>query len=265
MIQDFKNTLSEKGEKASKINKATKAFIKQQIHEINILLKETGISTKCLYQNNPACEEYIDTTFKFDDGFCIETMVPYVYRRSGLYLDTVQDIANHLKGLKDYFTKTYINSWCLKQQAALSSDDSIYAVFFRILLGSFCKEITQDKFPQNNNPQKIIQKIKDTGFVVSVMRGKQSENGGLTRYWLLHIPQTIGTIYETMSEEFKSYVVEILGSVDVYEGKKGVGLLPDHKFSEIRWDENTPEENSVEMSAEKVRAKFQMLTTQRNQ
>lgn len=235
------------------------------IQEINRLLSGTGITVKELRENSPACENYVLTKFKQDENFSIETMVPYVYRRSGLWLETAEEIANHLIGLKPYFTKDYVNNWCMQQSNELSSDNTIYGLFLRILLGARCKEITQDKFPQNNNPQKIFQKIKDSGFVLSILRGKKAENGGLTRYWLLPIPLTVGTIYETMSEDFKQHVIDVLGEWDVYEGKPGVGLLPDHKFSEIRWDENTPEVNPVTMPAEKVKAKFQMLTTQRNQ
>lgn len=235
-----------------------------KINEINVLLKDSGIVVFELRENSPACEKYIFTEFSQDD-FSIKTMIPYVYRRSGLFLETAEAVAEHLKKLKPYFTKEYINEWCLKESSKIIEDNSIYSTFLRILITSGCKEVIQSKFPQNNNPQKIIQTIKDNGFVVSVLRGKKNENGGLTRYWLLPIPMTAGTYYETMSEAFKEHVVNILGPIDVYEGKRGTGLLPDHKFSEIRWDENTPEVNCVDMPDEKVRNKFQMTSTQRNQ
>ena len=45
-------------------------------------------------------------------------------------------------------------------------------------------------------------------------------------------------------------------------GKKA--LIPDHKFSEIRWDEDTGEENTMEMSDEEIVRKFQLLDNQRN-
>ena len=234
------------------------------ISEINSLLKSTGIKAIGLRENSPACEKYIYTSFS-QDGFSIKTMVPYVYRRSGLCLETSEEVAEHLKSLKQYFTRDYINEWCLRESSKIVEDNSVYSTFLRILITSNCKEVTQNKFPQNNNPQKVIQTIKDNGFVLSVLRGKKTENGGQTRYWLLPIPMTAGTYYETMSEDFRNHVANILGSVDVYENRTAVGLLPDHKFSEIRWDENTPEDNPVDMPADKVRAKFQMMTTQRNQ
>lgn len=234
------------------------------INEINQLLGGTGIKVHEFRENSPACENYVYTTFRQDD-FSIKTMVPYVYRRSGLCLETSEEVAKHLKNLKQYFTKDYIVNWCHSESARIADGESVSNTFLRILLASNCKEITQNKFPQNNNPQKVIQKLKDQGYVISVLRGKKEENGGQTRYWILPIPMTIGVIYETMSEEFRQHVIDVLGEIDVYEGKRGVGLLPDHKFSEIRWDENVPEENPVDMAPEKVRHKFQMMTTQRNQ
>lgn len=234
------------------------------INVINRMLVNTGITVHEFRENSPACEKYVYTTFN-QDSFFIKTMVPYVYRRSGLCLETSLEVAEHLKSLKGYFKKDYINDWCSQQSLKISDEESTNFTFLRILINSYCKEITQDKFPQNNNPQKIFQTFKDKGFVISILRGKKNENGGKTRYWLLPIPMTAGTYYEVMSEDFRNHVVSILGSVDVYENRTAVGLLPDHKFSEIRWDENTPEDNPVDMPADKVRAKFQMMTTQRNQ
>ena len=129
------------------------------ISEINELLNGSGITVFELRENSPACENYVYTNFS-QDGFSIKTLVPYVYRRSGLYLETSQEVAEHLKSIKQYFTKEYINEWCLRESARIIADDSVYSTFLRILIASNCKEITQNKFPQNNNPQKVIQLIK---------------------------------------------------------------------------------------------------------
>lgn len=236
------------------------------IEEINKLLKNSGIETFELRENKQACEKYIYTRFKQDSDKWIDTMVPYVYRRSGLYMDTPEEIAEYLKSIKSYFLEDYINKWCTEQISNIEGKDYIYTNFLRILLKeSKCREIVQDRFPQNNNRQKIFQKIKDRGFVISILRGRKKENGGKTRYWLLPIPLAQGTIYETMSEEFTNYVKRTLGNIDAYDNRWMDGLIPDHKFSEIRWDVNTPEKNSTDMSEEKIKAKFQLLTTQRNQ
>ncbi len=61
-------------------------------------------------------------------------------------------------------------------------------------------------------------------------------------------------------------ILSVLDNKDAYEGKKVTSsLLPDHKFSEIRWDDNTKEENPDTMTDNEIRDKFQLLTNQRNQ
>ena len=56
----------------------------------------------------------------------------------------------------------------------------------------------------------------------------------------------------------------MLGQTDVYENVKSSNCLPDHKFSEIRWDDNTKEKNPDEMTDEEIKEKFQLLSNQRN-
>ena len=234
------------------------------LNEINRLLDGTGIRVHEFLDNNPACEKYVNTTFSQDD-FTIETMVPYVYRRSNLFWETSEEVANYLKSLKKYFTREYIDNWCSKESSQLANRKSKKNQYLRILLNSKCNVLTPNKFPSVKNPQKLIQEIKDMGYVVSVLRGEIIDHNVQTRYWILPIPKTSCVTYEKMSKNFRQHVIDILGEIDVYEGKRGVGLLPDHKFSEIRWDENVPELNPVDMAPEKVRHKFQMMTTQRNQ
>ena len=74
-----------------------------------------------------------------------------------------------------------------------------------------------------------------------------------------------GNGYETWSPALRKRIIRVLGGVDVYEGTPSAHLLPDHKFSEIRWDENTKAENPDDMTDDEIRAKFQLLTNQRNQ
>lgn len=233
-----------------------------ELSKIQSLLND-GISVLELRSNRPACEEYILTRYVID-GFKIETMIPYVYRRSHMELTTEEAVANYLNELKPNFTRENVSNWYKEELDKISEKDGTYAAFLRILLSSYGKEILQNKFPQNNNAQKIFQTIKDNGFIVSILRGNKS-NGRYTRYWILPLPLITETKYENMSKLFVQKAIKCLGGVNVYEGKKTKGLLPDHKFSEIRWDRDTPEENSLDMSEADIRQKFQLLDTQRNQ
>lgn len=74
-----------------------------------------------------------------------------------------------------------------------------------------------------------------------------------------------GNGYETWSPALRKRIIKVLGEIDVYEGTQNAHCLPDHKFSEIRWDENTKSENPDNMSDTEIREKFQLLTNQRNQ
>ena len=61
-------------------------------------------------------------------------------------------------------------------------------------------------------------------------------------------------------------MIRLLGEINAFEAKRTSkkALIPDHKFSEIRWDEDTGEENTMEMSDEEIVRKFQLLDNQRN-
>ncbi len=86
-----------------------------------------------------------------------------------------------------------------------------------------------------------------------------------THLIMLHLPRGGKTGYETWSQKLRKRILIVLENYDVYDGRKSTHLLPDHKFSEIRWDENTKEENSDDMSVADIQKKFQLINNQRNQ
>ena len=74
-----------------------------------------------------------------------------------------------------------------------------------------------------------------------------------------------GNGYETWTPALRKRIIDVLGGIDVYENTYSPHCLPDHKFSEIRWDENTKAENPADMTDDEIRRKFQLMTNQRNQ
>ena len=84
---------------------------------------------------------------------------------------------------------------------------------------------------------------------------------------LLPIPKAAEMGYETFTPQFKARVIRLLNGINAYESKPTTpkGLIPDHKFSEVRWDKDTKTENPMDMSDEEVVQKFQLLDNQRNQ
>lgn len=118
------------------------------------------------------------------------------------------------------------------------------------------------QFPQNDNPQRRIQDIKEKGYTIASRR-----NGRKAERLLLPIPRGVETGYEVFSAKFRKKAIETLNQINVYElsSANKHGLLPDHKFPEIRWDEQTRKENPDEMSETEIKQKFQLIDNQRNQ
>ena len=231
---------------------------------INKMLEGVQISVSDFFSNSGASEKYVCATFNKNTENEITTMVPYVYRRSNMELQTEKDIAEHLISIQHYFLPKKIEEWASEQREK-NGDESVPGKFLKILLNNVCGEHIQEEFPVNNNPQKVFQKLKDAGYIIPILRGTKL-NGNQTRYWLLPLPLIKETKYETMSKEFVNRVKKVLENWDSFEARKGDSnnLLPDHKFPEIRWNPETATENPSDMPEEEIKKKFQLLSTQRN-
>lgn len=229
------------------------------IDTINQHLTGSDVLVSELIDNNKASEKYVRTTFKQSDGFEWETVVPYYIRRSGLFIESEDEIADYLKQIKPYFTQKAMEEWrAVERKKWEESNAEVTKQFFFILL-SFKGEET---FPPNDNPQRRIQDIKDAGYTIGSVRNGRK----MTRY-LLPIPLYSQMGYETFTPQFKNRVIRLLKGINAYEAKPTAikALIPDHKFSEVRWDEETKKENPMEMTDEQIIQKFQLLDNQRNQ
>lgn len=93
------------------------------------------------------------------------------------------------------------------------------------------------------------------------------DNKRSTRLLLIPIDRVelAGNGYETWSPALRNRIVRVLRGIDVYENAASRSCLPDHKFSEIRWDNDAKSENPDAMSDQEIADKFQLLTNQRNQ
>lgn len=124
------------------------------------------------------------------------------------------------------------------------------------------KPVTE--FPPNDNPARRIQDIKDAGYTVATIHHYRDRKSARI---LLPIPKSAEMGYETFTPQFKARVIRLFNGVNAYENKPTTpkGLIPDHKFSEVRWDKNTKAENPMDMADDEVIQKFQLLDNQRNQ
>jgi len=120
------------------------------------------------------------------------------------------------------------------------------------------------ELPSNPNFARRIQDLKEFGYTISTNTKMYCPNcrKNTTHLMMLHIPriELAGNGYETWSSTLRKRIIKVLGGIDVYENVQSKNVLPDHKFSEIRWDDNTKAENPDEMTDEEIRNKFQLLT-----
>lgn len=234
---------------------------------INAITKSHGVFVNEIYANTKASDYFIAAIFIQDDGFRWDSVVPYIYRRSGLNLQSDQEVAEYLITLKPYFTEEAMNAWREREwskwmqsiQNVKNPEKLVTINFFERLL-SFK---TETEMPPNSNPQRRLQEIKDQGYTVSIYPMGNRVWGKV----LLPIPLNTEMGYEIFTPQFKKRVIRLFNGINAYESKKTPekSLIPDHKFSEVRWDENTKSTNPMEMSDEEIIAKFQLLDNQRNQ
>lgn len=230
-------------------------------NKITELLTASNITIGEFHNHGKASESYVEVSFTQQDGFTWDTIVPYVNRRAGLFLESEEELAAYLKGIKPYFQKSAMENWKkVERKKWKESKAEVTKEFFFALL-TF-KPVT--KFPPNNNPQRRIQDIKDAGYTIATIPNYEGRKPARI---LLPIPRVAEIGYETFTPQFKARVIRLLHGINAYESKatSPKGLIPDHKFSEIRWDKNTKEENPIDMTDEEIIRKFQLLDNQRNQ
>lgn len=226
------------------------------------LLVDTGIAVHEFIENNKASENYVRTTFIQDDGFTWDTVVPYVDRRAGMDIKTEQELADYLISIKPYFQKKAMKRWKAQELNRGLIGGSVTPLFLKVLL-SFKEEF--ERFPVNPNSARRIQDIKDAGYTIASV----PRSNGLKGYnrILLPIPLHVEMGYETFTPQFKARVIRLLKERNAFEARVTAkkALIPDHKFSEVRWDDETKAENSMDMEDDEIIEKFQLLDNQRNQ
>ena len=232
------------------------------IDTLERLLKGKNIKVHEFIDNNKASETYVRTTFIQDDGFKWDTVVPYVDRRAGLNIETEQELAEYLISIKPYFRKNAMEEWKKQELKRGLIGGSVTPLFFNVLL-SFKEEF--ERFPMNPNSARRIQDIKDAGYTLASV----PRPNGLKGYnrILLPLPLHAEMGYETFTPQFKARVIRLLKERNAFEARVTAkkALIPDHKFSEVRWDDETKAENSMEMTDAEIIQKFQLLDNQRNQ
>lgn len=241
------------------------------IDDFSTLLDNKYIIVESFREHSKASEKYIDVTFVQPDGYTWKGSIPYFYRRTGLFIETAEDLIDYLNEIYSHFTNKEILEFQTKERKRWDDEMSgkkTTKAFFDTLLDLKWKSVKYD-LPSNPNWARRIQDIKEFGYTLATdtrktVKGKYETD---THILLVPLPKGGVTGYEVMSPAFKAKAISVMESINVYEFSKANkhGLLPDHKFPEIRWDEETRAENPDEMPDKEIKEKFQLVDNQRNQ
>lgn len=225
-------------------------------------IKNPDIEVFRIIPNPKASEIYIEASFHdIENEFIWTGFIPYFYRRTGLFIENEEELSIHLTQIYPYFKKKIMEDWVIQEKRMWDiewSGKQVTKVFFDAIISM---DWTSN-FPPNDNPRRRIQDIKELGYTIASRRvGKKTES------LLLPIPIGLQTGYETFSKEFRIKSLKALNHLNAYEMSTAnkAGLLPDHKFPEIRWDAETRNDNPETMSENEIQDKFQLLDNQRNQ
>jgi len=235
-------------------------------------LCDTNIKVKQIRPHLKASELYVVVDFTYEH----ETWsgwIPYVYRRSGLDIQTAEALSFYLKELYDKFNEENRKRWYQSEEKLWQEEHSSKVItkpYFDAMLRDdwACRKCT-DKITNSSNNARRIQDIKEMGYTLATNTThfcKKCQTN-TTHDLLLPVDIAKSTGYETWSVSLRDKIMTTLNHYDVYEGRqmsKTSHLIPDHKFPEIRWDAQTREENLETMTEEEISSKFQLLSNQRN-
>lgn len=222
--------------------------------------------------NSKASEMYVPAKFTYPNSTW-EGYVPIEYRRTGLSIDPndTDSIYAHLNYCYEEMNPSKFEAWKTEQLAFWKTEHSNSKEtreFFDILLEGGWK-CGSCEMPRNPNPQRRIQDLKEYGYTIATNLKRYCPNcrRNTSQRIMLPIPRcgNQGNGYETWSPELRKRIIRVLGGKDVYEETISPHVLPDHKFPEIRWDDETKADNPETMTDDEIRAKFQLMTNQRNQ
>lgn len=222
--------------------------------------------------NTKASERYVHVKFKYPDvNKEWDGWVPVEYRRTGVNIpaDDIEGLEKHLNSIYEQMHPSKYDEWKKTQDKLWEATRSVETkdIFYILSDGKWhCRNCDIS----NPNFARRIQDLKEMGYTLATHVNYHCPvcgNHRSTNLVLLPINRVelAGNGYETWSPALRTRIIRVLGGVDVYENTPNQHCLPDHKFSEIRWDDDTKAENPDSMTDDEIRDKFQLLSNQRNQ
>lgn len=221
-------------------------------------------------RNTKASKSYVEVKFSYANGEW-NGWVPVEYRRTGVNIaeDDINGLYDHLNSIYTQMNPNNYASWVIKENRKWQDSRSVETkeIFNLLKDGKWhCRNCDIN----NPNFARRIQDLKEMGYTIATHVNYHCPvcgNARSTRLILLPIDRVeiAGNGYETWSPALRQRILRLFAYVDAFEGKDNRNCLPDHKFSEIRWDEDTKAENPDHMTDAEIRDKYQLLTNQRNQ
>ncbi|MBA7628859.1 hypothetical protein ES703_36356 [subsurface metagenome] len=230
----------------------------------------TRIKINGYREHTKASERYVDVVFKYPEEEVWEGSIPIEYRRTGTNIKTKEELNQHLEKAYECCNPDKWENWKLEQKAfwktmPRSTDTKL---LFDILL-SFKWTCIGCKYSENPNWARRNQDLKEFGYTIATRPMENCSHCGRKSTKLLLVPLPRGGIsgYEVWNPKTRNHIIQVLNGYDVYEAKQtnSKGLLPDHKFPEIRWDKQTPRDDLESLTESQIRRDFQLLSNQRNQ
>ena len=219
--------------------------------------------------HSKASEEYMNVEFCYGKKSW-KGWVPSEYRRTGVSLKNEIEVVDYLNKVYQEMHPNNYKKWFLEQEEFWKTKQKAFVTkeFFDVLSRGEWTCINC-QLPYNPNWARRVQDLKEFGYTLATDTSKYCENCKASKTHLILLPikrlSMEGNGYEVWSKQLRKRIIRVLNTIDVYENKKSAHCLPDHKFSEIRWDKDTKGLNHDMMTDEEIKSKFQLLTNQRNQ
>ena len=220
--------------------------------------------------HSKASEKYVDVIFDYDGNIKYETSIPVEYRRTGTSIEDA-DVDDYLLKIYDEVNPKNWNKWKESQIEFWDSKAGagITKSFFDKLSKNFDWCCVSCVLPSNPNWARRIQDLKEFGYTIATNTRRPCLTCKKNTTQLILSPIMRGGVtgYETWSSELRNKIITTLKAFDAYEGKftKKEGLLPDHKFPEIRWDQETKRHSIEHLTETDICRDFQLLSNRRNQ
>jgi hypothetical protein len=219
-----------------------------------------------LHSHLKASEHYVEVKLKYSGGLW-HGFLPIEYRRTGIELRTVEEIAGYIAEAYELLDPALRTAWLAEQEAFWSAKEADITKAIFDALTSFKWTCVSHGIPSNPNWARRNQDLKELGYTISTARVPCTECGKTTTHvMLLALPRGGTSGYESMSPSLRKRVIKVLNNYDAFEGRRirADSLLPDHKFPEIRWDTETRRESLETLTDDEIKRDFQLLNNQRN-